>query len=326
LPPDEPAAQNPPAAAIIDYMLTQPVSGPVTLDILDANGALVRHYSSDDKPPMSHAEMENTVGVPLYWLRPFQALSAAPGMHRWLWDLHYPTPKTAEYEYPIAAIRHDTPAHPLGPRAGLGQYTVRLTVNGRSYGAPLEVKLDPRITTSQAGIEEQFHAEMNLAAMMDSGFDAAAIATSLRDQLDKLASQPVTASNQAASQAPAAATPIAQDAASLQSKLKLLLEGPPPAPNPGVAVAPPRPATLVRLNAELAALYGAVDNADAAPTDSQSKALAAVKHDFDGVMARWNEFKSADLPAFNNHLHSAGLPLLVLGGTPAAPAESHNQE
>ena len=148
LPPDEPAGQNPATGATIDYYLSQPASSAVTLDVMDCKGQLVRHYSSDDKPPMTQAEMEKTVGVPLYWLRPFRSLSTAPGMHRWLWDLHYPTPKTAEHDYPIAAVPHDTLVHPLGPRAVPGQYTVRLTVEGHSYAAPLEVKMDPRVATS----------------------------------------------------------------------------------------------------------------------------------------------------------------------------------
>ena len=50
LPPDEPAGQNPPDGAIIDYWLRAPVSGPVTLEISDAAGRVVRHYSSEDVP------------------------------------------------------------------------------------------------------------------------------------------------------------------------------------------------------------------------------------------------------------------------------------
>ena len=358
LPPDEPAAKNPPAAATIDYFLGQPARDLVTIDVLDSRGSLVRHYSSDDKPPMSHAEMEKTVGVPLYWLRPFKALSADAGMHRWLWDLHYPTPKTEEYEYPIAAIPQDTPAHPLGPRPVPGQYTVRLTVNGHSYTAPLELKMDPRVPVTRAGLEQQFRAETDLASMMDSGFDAAAVATSLREQLNKLSGHGATSANASANQGqagvPSALTPtaipataLAQAAADLLSKLKPLLEAPapsamspamPPAPQtvggkpnaPSISPSAPPVSTvaptLPQLNAQLAGIYGMVDNADAAPTDSQMKALAVVQHDYADVMTRWNEFKTADLPPFNKQLHDDGLPPLVLQSQPAAATESHNDE
>ena len=41
LPPDEPAGQNPPDGAVIDYYLAAAAAGPVTLEILDAGGAIV---------------------------------------------------------------------------------------------------------------------------------------------------------------------------------------------------------------------------------------------------------------------------------------------
>ena len=48
------------------------------------------------------------------WLRPPQILSGKAGMHRFAWDLHYP-PIDPPRNYPIAAIRGDTPAEPRGP-------------------------------------------------------------------------------------------------------------------------------------------------------------------------------------------------------------------
>ena len=48
LPPDVPAGQNPPDGAVIDYYLKSAASGPVTLEILDSTGKLVRRYSSAD--------------------------------------------------------------------------------------------------------------------------------------------------------------------------------------------------------------------------------------------------------------------------------------
>src|SRR5439155_11078590 len=47
-PPDLPAGENPLPGGIIDYALARDASAPVTLDIVDATGKLVRHYSSDD--------------------------------------------------------------------------------------------------------------------------------------------------------------------------------------------------------------------------------------------------------------------------------------
>ncbi|PYT21219.1 MAG: hypothetical protein DMG57_39370 [Acidobacteria bacterium] len=66
LPPEEPAGQNPPDGAIIYYSLTSAPEEPVTLEILDAAGKLVRRYSSADKPE----PIEKDLNVPTYWVRP----------------------------------------------------------------------------------------------------------------------------------------------------------------------------------------------------------------------------------------------------------------
>ena len=50
LPPDEPAGENPPDGAMIDYVLSKDASGPVTIEIKNSKGQLVRKYSSADKP------------------------------------------------------------------------------------------------------------------------------------------------------------------------------------------------------------------------------------------------------------------------------------
>jgi len=135
LPLDEPLADDPPYGAIIDYYLKSAASGPVTLEILDPAGETIRRYSSEDRTPPVNPDTLNVVVV---W-RPTPApLSAAAGMHRWVWDLR-PTP-TGERGA----------GGGFGERGGgtaslPGMYTVKLTVNGKSYTQPLKVKIDPRV-------------------------------------------------------------------------------------------------------------------------------------------------------------------------------------
>ncbi|MGA7289049.1 MAG: glycoside hydrolase, partial [Terriglobales bacterium] len=112
LPPEEPAGQNPPDGAMIDYWLKTTADGPVTLEIVDAaTGKVVRHFSSADKPATVDPTKFN---VPMYWVRPARTLSAAAGMHRFIWNLAYPAPDVLSRDYPISAIYHDTPLYPLG--------------------------------------------------------------------------------------------------------------------------------------------------------------------------------------------------------------------
>jgi hypothetical protein len=152
LPPDEPAGQNPPDGAIINYYLKQAASGVATLEVLDATGKLVRRYASDEQP----IEVRDEGEVPAYWMRPSQILSSAAGLHRFVWDLHYPPPPGGQRSYPIAATPHDTAPEPKGPWVVPGTYTVRLTVNGKSSTQQLAVRMDPRVKSGAVALQQQF--------------------------------------------------------------------------------------------------------------------------------------------------------------------------
>ncbi|HEX9161343.1 MAG TPA: glycoside hydrolase, partial [Thermoanaerobaculia bacterium] len=181
LPPDEPAGQNPPDGAIIDYWLAA-APQTLTLEILDAAGKLVRRYTSDEKPPEANATIvvdpisygtspvanrttarPNDEGNwPWYWIRPPQILARGAGMHRFIWDLHY-TPLTQKKPtFGINATPHDTPPDYTSPWVMPGTYTVKLTAGGASVTQPLVVKLDPRVKTSREGLAEQFRLSMQV--------------------------------------------------------------------------------------------------------------------------------------------------------------------
>ena len=167
LPPEVPAALNPPDGAIVDYYLAADAARPITLEIFTTAGKLVRRYASDDKPEPFD---EKQVNVPAYWIRQPRMLPATKGMHRFVWDLRYPTPGAVQYDYPISAIYRDTPREPLGVIALPGQYTVKLTVDGKSFTQPLTLKMDPRASITSAGLTQQFALAAKIAAMMNRTF------------------------------------------------------------------------------------------------------------------------------------------------------------
>lgn len=149
IPQEEPGGQNPPDGAIINYYLAEKAQGEVTLEIVDAAGKSVRRYSSLDKP----YEIPE-VNIPLYWIRPQQLLSGEAGSHRFLWDMHY-TPIDEPVSFPMTAIYQNTAPEKNSPWVLPGTYTVKLTVNGKTITQPLIVKMDPRVTTSVAGLQQQ---------------------------------------------------------------------------------------------------------------------------------------------------------------------------
>jgi len=167
LPPDEPAAPNPAEGAVIDYHLKQ-TAQLVVLELLDAQGALVRRYASDD-PPEPPAPGRN---IPDYWIRPPQRLSAEPGLHRFVWDLRHEPPRAGSFSYPIAATFRNTPREPSGPWVVPGRYTVRLSADGRVLSQPLDVVIDPRVKASAGDLELQHAVARRLAEAIGRCRDA----------------------------------------------------------------------------------------------------------------------------------------------------------
>jgi photosystem II stability/assembly factor-like uncharacterized protein len=167
LPPEEPAGENPPDGAIINYYLPSDATL-VSVEILDATGKLIRKYASTDVAMPVPADLV----PPTYWIRPPAIPSAKAGAHRFVWDLHYPPPAANEFGYPISAIIHDTPLEPVGPAVLPGRYTVRLTVDGKSLTQPLTVRMDPRVHMTNAQLAQQHSIGVRMLAVTRTASEA----------------------------------------------------------------------------------------------------------------------------------------------------------
>jgi photosystem II stability/assembly factor-like uncharacterized protein len=203
LPPDEPRAANPPEGAIINYYLKAAASGPVTLEIYGADNKLVRRYSSAD-PVTPLPDPAKDAPLPLYWYRQPQGLSAAAGMHRFTWDVHYqPLPGAGGGRggLPISAVPYNTVMSPTTPWVAPGAYTVKLTVNGKTYSQPLTVKADPRVKTPAAVMQQVYSLS---SAMYYEAAELTKVAEQARAPKDQAASAP--AAEEAAKALTAAAT------------------------------------------------------------------------------------------------------------------------
>ena len=288
LPPDEPAGENPPDGAIVDYVLGSNVSGPVALEIVDGTGAVVRRYASTDTalPP---ADIGNT---PAYWIRPTQILSAAPGMHRFVWDLHYERPAVLNTAYPISATPHNTPREPRGPWALPGRYTLRLTVNGRRYEQPLTVRMDPRVKTPAAELRQQFATATRLTSLLRQDHDALGEISSLRRQLRAARER--------------GDSTVGGAIAALDAKLAALEGGGGGRGGRGGA----NGASFSALNGELATLYGIVEGADAAPTTPALTAIDDRERALMSLLSTWKAIRSKDVPGVSTQLERLGIARL----------------
>jgi photosystem II stability/assembly factor-like uncharacterized protein len=166
LPPEEPAARNPPDGAVIDFWLKDATRGPVTLEFLSSSGALLRRFSSTDGISPTPAELAKQMNVPLFWARIPRPLPGITGMHRFVWDLHMAPPESIEHDFPISAIPGNTPRQPEGPLVVPGRYTVRLTVIGVRYERPLTIQMDPRSKTPASALDAEFNLASRLSRLI----------------------------------------------------------------------------------------------------------------------------------------------------------------
>jgi photosystem II stability/assembly factor-like uncharacterized protein len=295
LPPDEPAGQNPPDGAIIDYYLGAASSDAVTLEILDSAGALVRRYASTD--PVEPADPN--LAIPTYWVRPPHPLSSQAGMHRFLWDLHYTPLGGGRGGYGMQAIVHDTPPSITSIWAAPGRYTVKLTADGKSYTQPLTVKMDPRVRTAPAGLQQQSTLSKNLYDDIVKTSKVVEQIRAMRAQLGPLREK--------------AGPGAAADAIAAFEQKVVALGGAAGGGRGGggrgaVAAGPD---TLASVSGSLTQLMRLLESADVTPATQAVAAAADRRAALAKLMERWNALKSRDLADLNTRLKQANLPAVT---------------
>ncbi len=291
LPPDVPAGKNPPDGAMIDYYLKADASGPVTLEILDHAGNLVRKYASTDPLPPANPELS----IPAYWLRPPQHLSGKAGFHRFLWDVHLQPVPGVTPEYPIAAVYHNTAPVATSPWTMPGKYTVVLTVDGKRYTRELNLVMDPRVKTSTADLQQQFDLSKRLYEQLLQLQPAVDEATKLSEQLKAQSEK-------------AKGTPDEAKVDALSQKLNTLLG------SRGFFHRGPQTETLNGVHGSVFMLLYTVQEVDAAPTPAQKNAAPALEKSAASVLQRWKQMQANELPKLKSQLGIKDFPPVSLEG------------
>jgi len=307
-PPELPAGENPLPGGIIDYNLATDASAPVTLEIVDAAGKVVRHYSSADRVRDPHPALDPAAydkvcqqnpaapdcALPLYWPAPPVRLSARAGFHRFSWDLRFDPigeDPDAGGEGATGAVPHHTYDLPYSPWAPPGAYTVRLTVDGKRYTRSLRLRLDPRVKTPPTAL-----ARLNTLTreLYDDAVAAHAAYTQARALVMQLATIP------------------GDEVAAFKAQVEALA----PAPaggrrgrgfgggqfGAGGAASP----TLESAGNALMNAAMAMQGADVAPTAGQMQTAAKARADARATVQAWTALKTTGLVGLNAKRKAAG--------------------
>ncbi len=169
---DRAVPSYPSPGVYLHYYLADSASAPLLLEIRDAEGRMVRAFTSEKggNDSLKQRVPDMATGFVEYGFD--SRLSAAAGLHRFRWDLRHAGSWHAE-----AAQRRRS-----GPVVAPGAYTVRLIVDGEALEQSLTVRPDPRL--SEAGIDQSdLEAQEKLCLQIrDLLSDARRLAETLKDE------------------------------------------------------------------------------------------------------------------------------------------------
>src|SRR6516164_9106207 len=284
-----PAGQNPPAGVMIDYYLPTAPTGPVTLDILAADGSVVRHLTSV-KPQQAEQPPEWPDQV-----KPAKTLPTAAGMNRFVWDLRYDDP----VQIPDAFYQG---LPPRGPIALPGPYTLKLTYEGQTHTAPLALQADPRVKGSLAGLQQKFALSMQVYHDQDALHRTV---NDIRAFKGEVAAAPKSsASNPANAALVAEGNSLVQRASEIESVLmQVNIKGSEANLNyPGM------------LNEQIYAFAALLDDADTAPNTPEVDTYADLHAKLQTQLVHWANLKKTGISSFCAHARDAGQDVAGISG------------
>ncbi len=244
---------NPPdGAAISYYQRSRHIYGRLKLEILDANGKLIA-----DLPA-----------------------SKRPGLNRVVWNMLEKPPHVP----PAAQIAF---AGTQGVRALPGNYTLRITDNGKRYESPLVVGIDPAATFTLADREAQHTAAIRVKKLFGNESQLMERITGLRADLARSGA------------GLAQADPLAGALKSLDTDVDVVRKRI-VATTEGGAITGEE-----RLREHTDQLYGAILSWEGKPTVYQHDNILALEAEFERIRADFDALTKKSLPDLNRQLATA---------------------
>jgi hypothetical protein len=277
--------ENPPDGANLYYYLKDVPKTSVKLELLDAQGKMVRAFTSEEK---------KTEGAPEEWERDEEAehIPAKAGLNAFTWDLRYESPAKIPH-----AIYDE--GEPSGPLVLPGTYQARLTAGSKILTASFEVRMDPRVKTSAEDLHKQFDLVLKLRDRQDEMNKAILAIRDLRGQLQALEKR--LGSNDQAK-------PVVSNAADLRKKITAIEEE---LIQVNSKASEDELNYPTKLNSTFAYLQNAVDSADAPPTEGELGVYAELDAQLESQLSKWREVLSKDIPALNDTMRKSDVPLIA---------------
>jgi hypothetical protein len=273
---------------MIDYYFKTAPKDEVKLEILDSNGKLVRSLSSrekkeDEQPPEWPDQIKEITTIP-----------AAAGMNRYAWNLRWEPPA----KIPGAFY---SGLGPQGPLVLPGKYTLKLTVGNQVQTQPMEILIDPRVKSMNAGdLEKQFELAMQVR---DANTDLHRAVNQIRQMRAELKSL------QQRFGSDSALKPLLAQADALDKKMTPVEEQ---LIQVNMKGSEANLAFPNMLNEQFDSFSSSVQAGDGTPSLQQYEVFKMLRGQLDQQLAAWKQILSVDVPAFNSLVQSTNVPVLYL--------------
>jgi photosystem II stability/assembly factor-like uncharacterized protein len=284
--------------AIVNYALKSAPADQVQLQVLDAEGTVVREIRT----------------------------TAREGLNRATWDLRYEPPRLVSMRTTPAENPHiweeprfrgqDTrpvthwglDQAQVGPVVVPGKYTVKLTVDGKSQSQPLEILRDPKIATPVADLDLSVRLQLRLRDNISAAADMINTIEVMRKQLEDV---------QKAYKNDRTKDALLKQVAEMDKKLfdveaRLLEPAQMTSDDKYFQQAYRVYMNLIWLNGEVGPGAGDVaGGADFPPTDTSVGLLETIEKDLNAARADYKKLIDQDVPAFNRSVGGAMTPLIT---------------
>ena len=284
--------------AAINYNIKELPKGPIQIQILDSTGKVVR----------------DGLRAP-----------ARLGVNRTMWDLRYDSPRLVQlrttpdvnphiWEEPRFRGRDTRPVThwgldqaQVGPIVGPGMYTVKLTVDGKSYTQMIGVMQDPSQPSTEQDLQASVNLQLKIRADINETSDMINTLEVMRKQLEE-ARKGLTGLRK---------TDVVKLVDEMAKKMfdveaKLLEPAQMTSDDKYFQQAYRVYMNLIWLNGEVGPGAGDVaGGADYKPTDTSVGILADIEKDLAAARAAYKALLEKDLPAFNKTMTEKGLPAVV---------------
>ena len=282
------AGQNPPSGVILYYLLGGESEDEVKLEILDADGTVLRTLSSEEEEPQA----------PSPWRRFFpemagdRKLKAETGLHRYAWNL-----RLHDAELVDDAVLWGMATGPVVPP---GSYRARLSRGDWSQVVEFELVKDPRVEVSQAELDAQYALAREIWETLTESHQALRRIRDLRSQVEDLTKR-LEAAGYGEGVGELAET-IGEQLTAIEEKIYQTKNE----SSQDILNYPPR------LDNKILDVLSTVQSADARPTDGSIELFRNLRAELDGYLAELDGVISEQVAALNQLVRDKAAPAILI--------------